>query len=274
MVNHEIYRTSQRRTSTRKARTIVAISHSPPMRKALFPLLAALSLILSAKTTQAQDFRPSRTQLEWDGWDVKITRLYLTNSIPQGSGDPKTADSDSTYVYLHMTVTNLTHKGQSFVPETCLKVTVGDDVFDADDIDLNMDYTHNIEPTLSKHRECYFELPKAAVKDSLVIRFQDLLTKVDVPVSITPLTDEEMRIQHNGALANASTPTPTIRANINSLSDQQALIAFNAIQDKYHLPHVTGVHYDNITDSYNWIGPTTGLGMSLPRAEFESEMRD
>ena len=48
----------------------------------------------------------------------------------------------------------------------------------------------------------------------------------------------------------------------------------NALQDRFHRPHAKRVQYDYRTDSYNWIGPSKGRRMSLPRAEFESEMQD
>ena len=60
------------------------------MRKAIL-LLTTLGLIVTAIVAQAQRLRPSQTQLEWDGWDITITRLTFANAIKQSFGDPKTA---------------------------------------------------------------------------------------------------------------------------------------------------------------------------------------
>jgi hypothetical protein len=43
----------------------------------------------------------------------------------------------------------------------------------------------NIEPTLVRERDCYFEVPKALFKDSFTLRFSALLTEsAEVHVSI------------------------------------------------------------------------------------------
>jgi hypothetical protein len=63
---------------------------------------------------------------------------------------------------------------------------IPDNSFDAEDLDASSDYVRNIEPTLSRQRECYFELLKSVVKDSFLLRFADLFTDTsDVPISIT-----------------------------------------------------------------------------------------
>jgi hypothetical protein len=116
--------------------------------------------------------------------DVVSTRLTFTNSIKQSFGEPKTADSDSESVYLRLTVTNSSHEGRSFIPQNNLKIIIGDNSFDAEDLDSSLDYIKNIEPTLSRTRECYFELPKSLVKDSILLRFTAFLSaNSDVPVS-------------------------------------------------------------------------------------------
>jgi hypothetical protein len=45
----------------------------------------------------------------------------LQNSITQSFSEPKTADSDSEFVYLRLTVTNSSHERQSFIPQNNLK---------------------------------------------------------------------------------------------------------------------------------------------------------
>jgi hypothetical protein len=47
----------------------------------------------------------------------------------------------------------------------------------------------------------------------------------------------------------------------------EATAAANRANDVYHQPHVV-VHYDAQTDTYNWIGPTTGQPQSKPASWF------
>jgi TonB-like protein len=149
-------------------------------------LTAALGLIITALTGQTQELQPSKTELGWHGWDITINRLNFTNSVKQSFGEPRTADSDSEFVFLSMTVKNSSHEGQNFIPQNNLKIVIGDNTFDAEDLDSDLNYVRNIEPTLSKKRDCYFELPKSVVKDSLILRFTGFLIDTsDVSVSIT-----------------------------------------------------------------------------------------
>jgi hypothetical protein len=179
-------------------------------------LTAALTMTISAvaATSYANSFllTPSQTQLAWQGWNITISHLAFSKTIKQGHGEPLVADSDSAFVYLDVTVKNASHGGQSFVPRNDVKIIIGDDAFDAEDIDANYDYGKNIEPTLAKRRECYFELPKALVKDAFLLRFSSLLTdKIDVPVSIavSNLTDDDaVRKQNNTELSKLPAPVP------------------------------------------------------------------
>jgi hypothetical protein len=285
----------------------------------LVRIAAAVGLAMCAITAQAQDLRPAQTQLQWDGWDVTITNLAFTTSVKQSFGEPLTADSDSVFVDLSLTVKNSSHEGQSFVPQNKLKIVIAGNSFDAEDLDPGSDYVKNIEPTLSRQRECYFELPRIVVKDSFLLRFAGLFTDTsDVPISITaalapvptpvvqaapvatPLVEAtpvssplieaapprmpsppepsfeqlrayyEARAQSDGTRSRA----PNDQARSRALSDEEALAEFNALQDRNYLPHARRVHYDYRTDSYNWIGPSKGRRMSLPRVEFEREMLD
>jgi hypothetical protein len=68
-----------------------------------------------------------------------------------------------------MTVRNSSHQGQSVVPQNKVKIVIDDNSFDGEDLDAGSDYVRNIEPTLSRQRECYFELPRALVKDSFLL---------------------------------------------------------------------------------------------------------
>lgn len=75
------------------------------------------------------------------------------------------------FVDLRMTVRNSSHQGPSFVPQNKVKIVIDDNSFDGKNLDAGSDYVGNIEPTLSRQRECYFELPRALVKDSFLLRF-------------------------------------------------------------------------------------------------------
>jgi hypothetical protein len=229
-----------------------------------------------------------QTQLQWDGWDVSITRLAFTTSVKESYGGPKTADSDSVFVDLCMTVRNSSHEGQSFVPQNKVKIVIDDNSFDGEDLDAGFDYVRNIEPTLSRQRECYFELRRALVKDSFLLRFGGNFTDTsDVPVSITaalpplhapvfqasPVTPP---LDDAAPTRIPSPPDPSFEqlrayyeARSRPLSDEEALSEFNALQDRNDLAHAKRVHYDYRTDSYYWTGPSKGRRMSLPRAEFE-----
>jgi hypothetical protein len=274
---------------TGKAVVSIAIMSLTPINiLSLIGVTATLGIITSTITAQAQELHPAQTQLEWDGWDVTITRLTFTNSVKQSFGEPKTADPDSEFVDLCMTVKNSSHKGQSFIPQNSLKVVIDDNSFDAEDLDATSDYVRNIEPTLSRQRECYFELPRSVLKDSFLLRFAGLFTDTsDVPVSITaalaPLPTPVVQAAPQ-RISSASGPSAERLNNyeaeaketnaVSPLSDDEALSEFNALQDRFRRPHAKRVHYDYRTDSYNWIGPSKGRRMSLPRMEFEREMLD
>ena len=99
-----------------------------------------------------------------------------------------------------MTVTNAGHQSASFEPANSLKILIGDMAFDAEDFGLG--YGGNIQPTLTRWRDCYFELPKALLKDSFLIRFEGglLTNERNVQVAIAFPTPEPTQLP---------TPTPT-----------------------------------------------------------------
>ena len=159
------------------------------VRKTLL-LLAAIANLAIASYVDAQELEPAQTELQWNGWDIKITDIRLHTP----------AAGDSEFVILGLFVTNLKHEGQSFSPSNDCKLIIGEDAFDAF-VPEDAYYYGNIEPKLSKVRACTFEIPKVLVKDSFVIRFQSLLQSFDLPVSIVaPPTPTP---------APAPTPTPT-----------------------------------------------------------------
>jgi hypothetical protein len=153
------------------------------MKNTILILTAAVSLII-IEYAKAQDLKADRTQFQWNGWDVQLEDMFFTDTIKTAFGR-ETADDNSEFVYCKFTVTNSSHEGRIFSPQNNLKIVIGDNNFDAADVG-GWEYTDNIEPTLSRARECYFELPKALVKDSFVIRFNaSFVQSVNVTVSVS-----------------------------------------------------------------------------------------
>ena len=105
------------------------------MARNLILVVAILAAGMFAAPSPAQTLSGPH-DLEWTGWRVKINRLEF---------------------------------GSTFVPQITLKIIVGNNAFDAEDLDgSGVSYVSNIEPTLARERECYFELPRSVVKDSLI----------------------------------------------------------------------------------------------------------
>jgi hypothetical protein len=145
--------------------------------------------------------------LEWTNWQIKINHLEFTNYVTRYTGEQKAA-ADSIFVYMEMTVTNIGHKGNTFVPQNTLKIVKGGNEFDAADLDgVSESYVSNVEPTLSRERKCYFELPLGVVKDSFIIRFSGFLTETkDIKISIsTPDPTPESQVAQ-------SPPAPAVDA--------------------------------------------------------------
>ena len=163
------------------------------MPRHLILLVAIFAARIVAASTPALTLSGPH-ELEWTDWGVKINHLEFTDTVTR-YGAEKQADADSTFVYMDLTVTNISHKGSTFIPQNTLKIIVGDNAFDAEDLDgRGVSYVSNIEPTLARERECYFELPRRVVKDSFIIRFAGFLTEAkDISITI-------------------STPVPTLRS--------------------------------------------------------------
>jgi hypothetical protein len=157
-------------------------------------LLAAGMCTVFAVFARAQDLTPDQTQFQWDHWEIKINSLELATSVTRFKEATAPAD-DSLFVVLRLTVKNSDHYGKTFVPQNDIKIVIGEDAFDAADLDEHSEYIHNIEPTLIRERDCYFEVPKAVFKDSFTLQFSGLLIEPqDIHVSIS---------------APKATPTPT-----------------------------------------------------------------
>ena len=150
--------------------------------KRVLLILAAAILALSA---QAYTLTPDRTELQWDDWDINIKSLVDTNAVGAGTFRAKEAGDDSLFVQMLLTVKNNSHKGFSFAPSAVVRLIIGENEFDAENLESSDSYVDNIEPTLVRERDCYFEVPKALFKDSFTLRFSALLTEsAEVHVSI------------------------------------------------------------------------------------------
>jgi hypothetical protein len=174
------------------------LGNNPSMARYLILLVTILAAGMFAVSSPAQILSGPQS-LEWNDWSVKINHLDLKGYD----------NADSIFVYLDMTVTNMSHKGSSFIPQNILKIIVGENEFDAADLDgIGESYLSNIEPTLDRERKCRFELPRSLVKRSFVIRFAGLFAETkDLNISIaapTPTPSPETKT------APAAPPATTV----------------------------------------------------------------
>jgi hypothetical protein len=184
--------------------------------------IASLSIVNYAQA-QNKTLTPEVTQLQWDGWLVKIDDLQFSSSIEHYG--VKKAGADSIFVHLSMTVRNNKNHGETFIPQNALKIVIGGNEYDAQDLDVGaVSYMGNIEPTLVRDRLCYFELPTSQVGNSLTLRFKQWLTEektVKVAIADAPRppipspTPEEYATQQqmtdfetNQKFVSAPAPTP------------------------------------------------------------------
>ena len=181
------------------------------MARNLILLVAILAAGMFAASAPAQTLSGPHF-LKWTDWEVKINHLEFTDSVTRYH-EQKKADADSIFVYMDLTVTNISHKGSSFIPQNTLKIIVGDNAFDAADLDgSGVSYVSNIEPTLARERECYFELPRSVVKDSFIIRFGGFLAQTkDINISIsTPAPTPETQSTPASAPVAETLPTTNV----------------------------------------------------------------
>src|SRR5271166_6972754 len=97
--------------------------------------------------TPQQGLTPAQTQFVWDKWEIKIDTLQFQGSIGESDDEERPA-SDSEFVYLHLTVKNSDNHGKDFIPQNDVKIVIGENEFDAADIDRHGEYIKNVEPTL------------------------------------------------------------------------------------------------------------------------------
>ncbi len=179
-------------------------------KKLLWPFAVAIASLPIANYAQAQSktLTPEVTQLQWNGWLVKIDELNFKSSIERYG--VKKAGPDSIFVHLAMTVRNNKNHGEAFVPQNALKIMIGGNEYDAQDLDVGAaSYMDNIEPTLVRDRLCYFELPTSQVGNSLTLRFKEWLT-------------EEKAVKVAIADAPPPTPTPTPEIEITTQQNDRA----------------------------------------------------
>jgi hypothetical protein len=118
---------------------------------------------------------PSASEFQWEGWDIKIVALYFTDGITTPFGE-KRSQEDSVFVYLSLMVKNNSDHGNPFIPQNNLKILAGDNTFDAEDVEQGGEnYIENIEPTLTRRRGCYIELPKVVIRQPFTLQFGSLL---------------------------------------------------------------------------------------------------
>jgi hypothetical protein len=177
----------------------------------LVTIFAAGMFAVSRAKAEATDI-----QLSWGDWGIIICEPKLTTSVTRYNQEQEAGPS-SVFLYLKLWVTNHSHGGATFIPQNTLKIIVGENEFDAADLDGDGEsYVRNIEPTLGEYRKCYFELPRKLVSDSFILRFGGFLAETkDVTISIsTPTPTPTPETQY----APASVPVYETRPLTNVVS--------------------------------------------------------
>jgi YARHG domain len=189
----------------------------------LFNLGALFAVVISLTTAKAyvepaKQLVPSMTEIQWEGWNIKINGLFFTNLIDQGY-TKKTAQNDSVFVYLDLTVKNNNNRGVNFIPQNCLKIIIGDDSFDAEDCgEETSNDLENIQPTLTRKRACYFELPTALVQDSFALRLSGFLSdQYDIQVRI-----EQPKPKSRGKISLHSDTSTEVNRQLCNLESKMA----------------------------------------------------
>ncbi len=152
-------------------------------------LLVAAWMIATASSSvalpagwRAATLTPDQPEFDWNGWHIKIGKIYMTATEPREFGqvdqeqEQSHSHEESVFIAVSMTVKNSSRDGQPFIPQNTLKIELGGNHFDAQDLQ-GLDDLGNIEPTLTKTRQCYFEVPKDLLNDSFVISFSEFLAQ-------------------------------------------------------------------------------------------------
>lgn len=153
---------------------------------------------------------PAETEVQWEGWEVKITKLYTANEVDRGyGGETKAAPTGSVFVRLDLIVQNNNDHGVSFIPQNSLKIVIGKNSFDAEDCGKSSgpDDMENIQPTLVRDRHCYFELPTALVQQGFILRLTGFLeSSHDIQVALNEPIAE--------VVPTRPMPTPVVQATV------------------------------------------------------------
>jgi hypothetical protein len=207
------------------------------MKRILITLAAGLFAVMAAHAQS--DWRkltltPSQTQFHWNGWDIKINALTFSNSITKNKGSfmetEEVAESSSMFVRLSLTVKNISNKGQTFVPQSQLKLVIAGNEFDAEDLETRvLDYLKNVEPTMVKSRDCYFEIPIDQLSGPFDLqlvesRFFDTGEKASIAITVADATPVK---RATGVIAQSPPPS--------GLLDQEKLVYSS--REGWHVPH-------------------------------------
>jgi hypothetical protein len=185
--------------------------------------MTAIASLIMANTAKGENLQNAHLSADqytfiWDHWDVRILDLSFRTRTSSGVMEQQeVASSDVIFVYVNMEVRNISHEGRAFIPQNSIKLILGANSYDAEDIDPGWNNIKNIEPTLDRNRQCYFEVPRAELGDSFVLRFSEWLSdSQDIKVSVTfpspPAPTPTPQPVVDSTPEPASTPTPIVEA--------------------------------------------------------------
>jgi hypothetical protein len=178
ILGHIVSNSGTARLSSNTTNTTSSLSSLPADDAPRIPLTS------SELRTATLDVAPD--SFTWNDWAIKINKISFSNSVTP-SFSAKQPDADSVFVYLDLTVKNTSPRGSAFVPQNAVKIIIGKDAFDAEDIDPEFKFMKNIEPTLVRQRACYFEVPKALLPKVFALQFSSLFSS-GTNVAVTAIT--------------------------------------------------------------------------------------
>jgi hypothetical protein len=104
------------------------------------------------------------SEFELNDWRIRVDTLQYADSFGILRPNP-----DATFLVISLTVRNDRNTGETFIPQNWLKLIVAGKEFDCADLGV---YLENIEPTLVKNRQAYFELPIALLNQPMSLQFK------------------------------------------------------------------------------------------------------
>jgi hypothetical protein len=256
------------------------------MLKNFFLPVAAIGIVATTATAKAGQ---PLDHLTWDNWGIDIYQVGYTSQVPATVSN-KEADEGSLFIRVDFTVKNLDRRSHPFSPQVNMKLLWDGREYDGQDIDPGLANLDWVEPSVTKTRAAYFEVPAEAKWQRVTIRFHDdgffglgASGTQDVSVNFAnqkPAPTPALEADNNSKTTQASNPAPNASpalpdpapADVAPLTDEMATAAFNTLQDRFHRPHAKVVHYNASTDSYQWIGPRLQKPMSLSRKVFNEQI--